>query len=76
MTGVFVFLYYINMENILKKTTLIEEKITLSLDLLEVAKGYCEKNFDKGKEVVALSSVIDILIDVQKNIADFIDELK
>ncbi len=76
MTGVFVFLYYINMENILKKTTLIEEKITLSLDLLEVAKGYCEKNFDKGKEVVALSSVIDILIDVQKDIADFIDELK
>ncbi len=69
-------MYYINMENILKKTTLIEEKITLSLDLLEVAKGYCEKNFDKGKEVVALSSVIDILIDVQKNIADFIDELK
>ena len=64
------------MENILKKSMLIEEKITLSLDLLEVAKGYCEKNFDKGQEVVALGSVLDVLVDVQKDIAGYLDELK
>ncbi len=64
------------MENILKKSMLIEEKITLSLDLLEVAKGYCEYNFDKGQEVVALGSVLDVLVDVQKDIAGYLDELK
>ena len=64
------------MENTLKNALFLEEKVSLSLDLLEVAKGYCAYNFDKGQELVALSSVIDILIDVQKDIAGFLDELK
>ena len=63
------------MENILKKTMLIEEKITLSLDLLEVAKGYCEKNFDKGKEVVALSSILQVILDVQRDLIDTLEGL-
>ena len=64
-----------NMENTLNKFTQIEEKITLSLDLLEIAKGYCEYNFDKGQEVAALRSILEILFETQKNLADKIDEL-
>lgn len=68
-------LYYINMENILNNITFLEEKVTLSLDLLEIAKGYCEHNYDKGPEVVAVGSIMDVIAKVQKDIADDIDKL-
>lgn len=63
------------MENILNKFSKIEEKITLSMDLLEVAKGYCEYNFDKGQEVVALNSILEIILKNQKELSDQLDEL-
>ena len=63
------------MENILNKFSKIEEKITLSMDLLEVAKGYCEYNFDKGQVVVALNSILEIILKNQKELADQLDEL-
>lgn len=63
------------MENILNNITFLEEKVTLSLDLLEIAKGYCEYNYDKGPEVVAVGSIMDVIAKVQKDIADDIDKL-
>lgn len=63
------------MENILNNLVQLEEKITLSLDLLEVAKGYCEYNFDKGQEVVAICSILEVVLEAQRELADKLDEL-
>ena len=63
------------MENILKSLTSIEEKITLSIDLLEIAKNYSEHNFDKGQEVIALGSLLEVVLEVQKHVADSLDGL-
>ena len=68
-------MYYINMENTLNNLVQLEEKITLSLDLLEVAKGYCEYNFDKGQEVVAICSILEVVLEAQRELADKLDEL-
>ena len=70
-----IILYYIGMENTLNNLIKLEEKITLSLDLLEVAKGYCEYNFDKGQEVVAICSILEVVLEAQKELADTIDSL-
>ena len=63
------------MENALNKYTKLEEKITLCLDLLEVARGYCEYNFDKGQEVVALHSVIELILETHRDIAEEFDKI-
>ena len=70
-----VFLYYICMENILKKVLLLEEKITRSIDLLEIAKDYCSANFDKGREVSAIGTILDVVLDTQLELADELDDI-
>ena len=63
------------MENTLNKYAKMEEKITLTLDLLEIARCYCEYNFDKGQEVVALHSIIEVLLEAQRDIAEELDKI-
>ena len=63
------------MENILKSITSIEEKITFSINLLEIAKNYCEYNFDKGQEVAAIGTLLTVILEAQKHVADSIDDL-
>lgn len=63
------------MEKMLTTITQIEEKITLSIDLLEIAKDYCEFNFDKGQEVVAIGTILKVVLEEQKELADKIDDL-
>ena len=70
-----VFLYYICMDNILKKVLLLEEKITRSIDLLEIAKDYCSANFDKGREVSAIGTILDVVLDTQLELADELDDI-
>lgn len=63
------------MENTLEKITELEEKITTSINLLEIVKGYCEHNFDKGESVCAIISLLDVVLNDQKNLAQHFDEL-
>lgn len=63
------------MEKMLEKLNTMEEKIIRTLDLMEIAKSYCEHNFDKGEEIVALSSLITVLIERQKELVDYIDDM-
>ncbi len=63
------------MENALKNYTLLVEKVTLTLDLLEIAKGYCQYNFDKGQEIVALCSILEVILEAQRYLADKLDEM-
>lgn len=63
------------MKNMLETLTSVEEKITLSIDLLEIAKNYCEYNFDKGQEVSAIGGLLKVVLEEQKQLADCIDDL-
>ncbi len=63
------------MEKILEKVTSIEEKIMLSIDLLEIAKKYCESNFDKGNEIVSVGSLLGVVLKEQREIVDNVDNI-
>ena len=43
------------MEDLIEKISHIEEQITLNINLLEIARGYCEYNFDKACEISILN---------------------
>lgn len=53
----------------------LEQKINFSIDLLEVAKGFCEINYDKASEMSSISTVIEILLKNQKELAGNLDSL-
>ncbi len=59
----------------LEKVTSIEEKIMLSIDLLEIAKKYCESNFDKGNEIVSIGSLLGVILREQRDIVDSVDDI-
>ena len=61
------------MEDLIVKISHIEEQITLNINLLEIARGYCEYNFDKACEISTLGSLIEIILDNQQNLAKNVD---
>ena len=68
-------MYHFLMENILEKISLLEEKVSRSIDLLEIAKDYCSANFDKGKEVSAVGTIVDVILDTQLQLANELDDI-
>lgn len=52
----------------------LEEQTFLSINLLEVAKTYCDFNYDKSDEITALGSIINIVLKNQKDVARKIDK--
>ena len=54
----------------------IEEQININADLLQIARDYCEFNIDNSKVVSPLLSLIEILLQNQRNIVVDIDEVK
>ena len=63
------------MENFTKKISHIEEQITLNIDLLEIAKSYCDYNFDKGTEICSVGALIGVILKEQREIADCLDTI-
>ena len=61
------------MEDLIEKISHIEEQITLNIDLLEIAKSYCEHNFDKASEISTLGTIIGIILDEQQRLARSFD---
>lgn len=53
----------------------LEQRLNVNVDLLEVAKSYCDLNSDKSTEMSSLSSVLDIVLKNQKDIAKNLDFL-
>ena len=51
----------------------LEQKLDLNMDLLELARSYCELNTDKSREMSALHSVLDIIIDNQEDAKKTLD---
>ena len=58
-----------------EKLNEFERDINASIDLLSVAKGYCDLNYDKSSELVAISTVIEILLNKQLKLASDFDSL-
>ncbi len=53
----------------------IEEQMNVSADLLQIAKDYCEFNIDKSKSISVLLSLIEIVLNNQKNVIADIDKI-
>ena len=49
-----------------KKEVGMEEKINLCINLLEIAKTYCDFNYDKTAEVPIIGSLLEIILNIQK----------
>ena len=47
----------------------MEEKINLTIDLLEIIKAYCDFNYDKTMEIPTIGSVVEIALKTQKELA-------
>ena len=71
MTRELFFLYHIAMENLSQ----LEEKVLRSIDLLEIAKDYCSANFDKSKEISAVGTIVDVILDTQLKLAEELDNI-
>ena len=56
-----------------EKFNTIETLITENINLLEIAKTYCDANFDKSNEVSTLSSLISLLLKNQKKLSKDFD---
>ena len=59
----------------MEKIVEIERQLNINIDLIEVAKAYCEFNFDKSDELCTLISVFEIILDNQKKITKALDYL-
>lgn len=59
----------------MEKIREIEQKVNLVIDLLEIAKSYCEFNYDKSRELSALDSILEIIIKNQQDASQAIDGL-
>lgn len=75
MTRELFFLYHIVMQNLSEKISQLEEKVLRSIDLLEIAKDYCSANFDKSKEISAVGTIVDVILDTQLKLAEELDNI-
>lgn len=57
----------------IEKINSIERNINLNIDLLDVAKDFCEFNFDKAAEISALFTMLEIMLKKQKELATEFD---
>ena len=53
----------------------MEEKLIVTLDLLEVAKRYCENDCGESKALGPLYSLFDVMLKNQRELADNIDRI-
>ena len=63
------------MQNLSEKISQIEEKVLRSIDLLEIAKDYCSAKFDKSKEISAVGTIVDVILDTQLKLAEELDNI-
>ena len=75
MTRELFFLYYVVMQNLSEKISQLEEKVLRSIDLLEIAQDYCSANFDKSKEISAVGTIVDVILDTQLKLAEELDNI-
>ena len=52
----------------MEKIISIEEKVVNNINLLEIAKSYCEFNYEKADEIITLSFLLNTILNNQKEI--------
>jgi len=52
----------------------VEQKINTNLDLLEIAKTFCDSNYEKATEIASLDSIIEIILANQKELTKDFDK--
>lgn len=57
----------------MEKIVELERQLNVNIDLLEIAKAYCEFNNDKSDEISALIPILEIILDNQKNVRRSLD---
>lgn len=70
-------MYYLTMENILKIKTVasVEEQLSRNIDLLEIAKTYCEFHCAKSDEISTLFSILELVVEQQKNTVNALESM-
>lgn len=53
----------------------LEHKININIDMLEVAKGYCDCNCEKSIELSAIRTALGVILNNQIDIANDLDEI-
>ena len=61
------------MEN-LANLNILEQKITTNIDLIEIAKKYCEAERENSKAAGLLYTLINIIVENQYELLDIIDK--
>ena len=57
----------------MEKVVELERQLNVNIDLLEIAKAYCEFNNDKSDEISTLIPILEIILDNQKNLRRSLD---
>ena len=57
-----------------EKINALEEQVYCCVDLLEVAKEYCDSNLDKSKEISRLGTFIRLLLQEQYKLVNCLEE--
>lgn len=53
----------------------IEEQMNINVDLLQIARDYCEYNIENSHATTSLMSLLEIMLQKQRNIVADFDEL-
>lgn len=53
----------------------IEEQMNINVDLLQIARDYCEYNIENSNVTNSLMTLLDVMLQNQKNIVAHFDKL-
>ena len=61
---------------VMEEIAYLEEQLNINIDLLKIAKDYCEFNNDNISSTSSLLSLLDIVLENQKIILSKLDKLE
>ena len=59
----------------MEKLAKIEEKLNLTIGILELMRAYCEVNADQTDKIPTLIPALDLVLETQKTLMDDIESL-
>ena len=59
----------------MEKITEIEEKLNLTIGILDLMRAYCEVNAEQSDKIPTLIPTLDLVLDIQKTLMNDIEPL-
>jgi hypothetical protein len=59
----------------IERLVYLEEKFTMCMDLLSIARDYCELNCYKSREISELKTIIEVIFDKQKELVNNLEKV-